>query len=74
MTDLPSQSSAYDLVTGQPGAVPRVAAHVVVRAGLIAIGLYAAGARKDLARHALGGSLSIEAFVLAWAIAHKDSP
>lgn len=72
MTDLPSQSSAYDLVAGKPGALPRVIGHALGRAAIIGVGLYAAGARKGIVRLAIGGSLSIEAFVLLWARMHSE--
>lgn len=70
MIALPSQSSAYDLVAGKRGALPRVAAHAIGRAGIISVGLYAAGAREDVLKLALGASLSIETFVILWAWYH----
>lgn len=63
--ELPSGRSAIDFVDGKPWAFARMGLHTVGRAGLIGLGLYAAGDRdKRLCLHALGGSLAIETFVL----------
>lgn len=70
---LPSQSSAYALVNGEPGALPRVASHLLGRAAIIGVGLYAAGDRGKIVRHALGAATAIEVFVLLWALYHKDA-
>jgi hypothetical protein len=68
--ELPSGRSAIDFVDGDLSAFWRLCAHTAVRAGLIGVGLYAVGDRdKSLWLHALGGSLAIETFVLAWVLA-----
>lgn len=61
---LPSEIAARDLISGRPGAAPRVATWTLVRAGLIGTGLYLAGERKNLMKYALAGALSVEVFVL----------
>lgn len=68
---LPSSDSAYAAVTGQPGAWLGVARDLVLRGGLIWVGLAAydaATGTRDEHRlaHAVAGSTGIEAFVLAW--------
>jgi hypothetical protein len=65
---LPSASSALALVNGEPGALPLVLAHTALRAGIIGFGLVVAGQRQSIAKHALIASVSIEAFVLSWAL------
>lgn len=64
---LPSASSAMALVQGQPGALPLVIGHTVMRAGIISVGLLLSGQRHGVMRTALVSSLAIEAFVLGWA-------
>jgi hypothetical protein len=68
---LPSANSAWALVTGQPGALPLVVCHTVLRAGIIGVGLAVAGQRQSLVKNALVSSLAIEAFVLGWAAWQK---
>ena len=68
---LPSAGSAMALVNGEPGALPLVVCHTVVRAGIIGVGLAIGGQRTKLVRTALAGSLAIEAFVLCWAAYQK---
>jgi hypothetical protein len=64
--DLPSGTSAKALVQGDMKALPEVVLHTALRAGLIGTGMYIAGARTDVVRNAVAGSLAIEAFVLLW--------
>jgi hypothetical protein len=64
---LPSGTSAYRLVSGDPSGVPGVIGHTVARAALIGTGMAVAGERRHLVRNAIGGALAIEAFVLVWA-------
>lgn len=64
---LPSSKAAYRLVAGDISAVPAVLGTMAGRAGLLAIGMYAFGARDRLVLNALGGALAIEAFVLGHA-------
>lgn len=64
---LPSGTSAFKLVQGDPAGIPGVIGHTVGRATLIGVGLALAGERKHLVRNAIGGALAIEAFVLVWA-------
>jgi hypothetical protein len=54
-------------MNGEPGALPLVLAHTALRAGIIGVGLFIAGERRQIVRHALVSSLAIEAFVLGWA-------
>jgi hypothetical protein len=66
MSALPSQQSAAALVAGQPGALLRVLLDAGGRAALIGIGLLVLKVPdKYVVRGALGGTLAIEAFVLA---------
>lgn len=70
---LPSSNSAYSLVQGVPGALPRVIAHMVLRSLLIYPGIRLAKVPpKQAALAAALGSVGIEAFVLAWA--YLDTP
>jgi hypothetical protein len=71
--ELPSGRSAIDLVDGKPGAFWQTCAHTVGRAGLIGLGLYAAGDRERVWLHALGGSLAIETFVLGWVLVRRGA-
>lgn len=66
---LPSSTTAYRIVEGDPGALLLVVRDVAVRSALIAIGIYwLAGLRGEkLMRAAIGGGVTIEAFALAWA-------
>lgn len=69
---LPSGQSAIELMEGKPGAGVKVIGHTLLRAGLIAVGLYAAGDRGEkLYTRALGSACAIEAFVLVWVAANK---
>jgi hypothetical protein len=70
---LPSAQSAADLVEGKPGSLGRVAAHMTLRAGLLAPGIFLAGVRdpKKLALASLGGSAGIECFVLGYQLIQK---
>lgn len=69
--DLPSGESAKDLLAGKEGALPRLVAHWVARSGLIGLGMYLAGQRKELAKQALFGGAVIEASVLSWAASQQ---
>lgn len=72
--ELPSASSAEALVRGEPGALPRVLVHSAGRALLVGLGLALVGFRgKDLVKGAVGGSLAIEGFVLAYALAKEKN-
>jgi hypothetical protein len=70
---LPSSDAAVTLVQGNiaPGIVG-VAASTLLRAGLIAGGLYLVGQRDHLARNAIAAASAIEIFVLAW-VAGKNA-
>lgn len=68
---LPSSDSAYKLIKGDPKGLVEVVGTTLVRAALIATGIYVVGKvlKEDdphLARNSLAGALSIEAFVLAY--------
>lgn len=71
MGELPSATSAAQLLKGEPGALITVVFHTLARAGIIGTGLYVAGQRKGLAKSAVYGSLAVEAFVLAWVAMEK---
>lgn len=72
---LPSGTSAYRLMRGDPKGLAGIVGHTIGRASLIGVGMAVAGERKHLVRNALGGALGIEAFVLVWAAwkAHQDT-
>jgi hypothetical protein len=69
LAGLPSGDSAEALVRGEPGALPKVVGHTLLRAGLIGGALSVAGMtwKTGLARYSLAGALGIETFVLVWA-------
>jgi len=69
---LPSATSALALVNGVPGALLTVVAHTTLRAGIIGLGLWLSGENQRVVRRAFVSSLSIEAFVLAWAAYQKS--
>lgn len=64
---LPSQQNVIRLVHGDtsPGAVAMVLRDLVLRAGIIGLGLFFAGIRKpeDLIKYGLSGAMAIETFV-----------
>lgn len=60
-SDIPSGSSAQALARREPGALPRVVAHWAARSGIIALGMYASGARKEVVKQAAFGGAVIEA-------------
>lgn len=65
---LPSEQSANALVTGQDGAWLQVLLHAGARAFLVGAGAAAVGVpSKYWVKTAIGGTLAIEAFVLAYA-------
>jgi hypothetical protein len=64
---LPSGTSAYRLMTGDPMGIVGVVGHTLGRSVLVGTGMAVAGERKHLVRNAVAGALGIEAFVLAWA-------
>lgn len=63
---LPSQSSAAALVSGDFTAAPMVVAHLLGRAGMIAVGMAIVGERDGvkLIKGGLAGAAVIELFVL----------
>lgn len=64
---LPSASSAMQLIEGDTSGIAPALLHTVLRAGLIGAGLYTSGIRgKDLVRGSVAGSLAIELFVLGY--------
>lgn len=69
---LRSGDSALDLICGKPEALPPAIFYTLFRAGLIGVGLYAAGVRENLVRNALAGAAAIEVSVLIWALAHRS--
>lgn len=70
--DLPSESAANALLAGEQGGIVRAVFWTGARAGLIAVGLRAAGEREHLWKKAIYASLAIEAFVLWWQATHRD--
>lgn len=69
---LPSGEAAAEFVRGDLKALPRVLAHTALRATLIGVGAWLAGAdRKTLVRDAIAGSLGIDAFVIGWALLRR---
>jgi hypothetical protein len=78
---LPSGESATELVAGDAGALPKVVFHTTVRAGLIAVAMFAAAkimhdtkmqAPGPLLKYSAAGAVGIEAFVLLWALYEKN--
>lgn len=71
---LPSGDSACKLMSGDWSVLPTVAVHTLLRAGLIAAGIAAAGERdpKKLAKYGIGAALAIESFALVWASMHQQ--
>lgn len=69
---LPSGESAAAVVSGDLNAVPVAAFHTLVRAGLIGLGMYAAGLRQHAVKYSIAGALGIEVFVLLWAWYEKQ--
>lgn len=71
---LPSGESATELIHGDASALPKVLFHTTVRAGLIALAMYAVGMHspKNLVKYSAAGALGIEAFVLLWALYEKQ--
>jgi hypothetical protein len=65
---LPSGQAAFDLVSGDWGAIVPVIGTAAARAALIGVGMAVVGERKHLVRNAIGGAAAIEGFVLMWAI------
>lgn len=72
---LPSGTSAYRLMSGDPKGLLGVVGHTVGRSVLVGVGMAVAGERKHLVRNAVAGALGIEAFVLVWAAwkVHQDA-
>jgi len=70
---LPSSTAALDLLSGKPGGLLGVVGSTLARACLVGVGMWVAGARKDVVRNALAGALSIEVFVLTWIAIHRKS-
>jgi hypothetical protein len=64
---LPSGTSAYRLMSGDPAGLLGVVGHTLGRSLLIGAGMAAAGERKHLVRNSVGAALGIETFVLVWA-------
>lgn len=84
---LPSATSAAAVVEGQPGALPRAAAHMVMRGAIIASGIVGADrlyAALDpdvrplpLGRATLlgmGASAAIETYILGWMVIQSRLP
>lgn len=71
---LPSGTSAYRLMSGDPEGLLGVVGHTIGRSVLVGTGMAIAGERKHLVRNAVAGALGIEAFVLVWAAwrVHED--
>jgi hypothetical protein len=74
----PSTYAGHDVVTGKPGAIPKFATLTVMRAALIAPGLYAAGIRgRKLASGSLLASVGVSAFVVGycwWKLEPEEKP
>ena len=72
---LPSQSSAAALVAGDFSAAPMVAAHLVGRAGMIAVGMAIVGERDGvkLIKYGLAGAAVVELFVLIHELTNRQS-
>lgn len=63
----PSTYAGHDVVTGKPGAIPKFAGLTLLRAALIAPGLYAAGVRGSrLATGSVLASVGVSVFVVGY--------
>jgi len=63
----PTDYAIYALVRGEPRALQRVAGLTLVRACLIAPGLYVAGIRgRKLVTQSLAASVGVSALLTAW--------
>jgi len=71
---LPSANSANRLVHGEPGAFLSVTRDVLLRSGLIGLGLYVAGDRDKIVKKSLIASVTIEVAVLLLAWCSKGNP
>jgi len=70
---LPSGDAAIRLMKGESGALVSVGATTLVRGALVATGLAVAGFRgTNLLKGAIGATLAIETFVLAWAWKNRE--
>jgi len=68
----PSGSSAWGVVTGQSGALPKAAVHTFSRALLIYLGARLAQVPHGPAfRSSLGGAIAIEVLLFGWAEAAR---
>lgn len=63
----PSTYAGHDVVTGKPGAIPKFAGLTLLRAVLIAPGLYVAGVRgSKLATGSVLASVGVSVFVVGY--------
>jgi hypothetical protein len=72
MTSFPSSESARKCLRGE-GCADTVY-WIIRRALLLNSGLRLAGEKKDLWKKSLYGSLTVQAFVMAWTATHMDEP
>jgi len=72
-TDLPSARAAKALVGGDLTAIGPVIGWTSMRALLIGSGLLLAGQRQGVIKGAVVASLTIEAWILAWAALDKKA-
>jgi len=70
---LPSGQAAYNLISGDWGALLPTIGTTAARAALIGVGMAVAGERKHLVRNAVGGALAVEGFVLLWAAVTRNA-
>lgn len=71
---LPSEEHATQALDApSPRSVGKVALDVLFRSVLIGSGMAAGGVRRHLVAGALGGSLAVEAFVLAYVAATRKA-
>lgn len=66
---LPSGQHAESLVQGDWTVVGPMLGDLLVRAGIIGVGLYAAGQREQLVRSSLAGATAVELAVVGWTLA-----
>lgn len=70
---LPSQDAAIHLVSGDPMGIPESIGATLVRATLIASGMWFAGYRgKDLFRLSVYGATAVEIFVIGYTAYHAN--
>jgi hypothetical protein len=72
--ELPSSRAAIHFVDGVPGSFWGLMGTTVLRATLVATGIYLAGGRRNVVLQAAVAAGLIEAFALVWVAAQTPPP